>query len=244
MIALDAPVAWFDTLDSTNEEAARRARAGDLGPVWLEAGVQTAGRGRRGRAWLSQPGNVFMTYFGATTRAPADVALLGFATAVAVGETIDALSGRAVAQLKWPNDVLLDGAKVCGILLESGATDQGAVWFALGVGVNVVSAPEGLDYPIASLAQIGVNEDAAHIRARLRSAIGDAARTLGSEGFAPIRARWTGMATGIGKTVRAQIGAEAITGRALGLGADGALTIETPNGQTRSISAGEVYFTS
>lgn len=244
MLAPDAPVVWFDTIDSTNEEATRRARAGDLGPVWLEAGVQTAGRGRRGRAWLSQPGNVFMTYFGATTRPPAEVALLGFATAVAVGETVDALAGRAAAQLKWPNDVLLGGAKVCGILLESGPTSQGAVWFALGVGVNVVSAPEGLDYPIASLAGLGVREDAASVRARLRAAIGDAARTLAAEGFAPIRARWTGMAIGMGKTVRAQSGAEPIEGRAIGLDADGALRVETPDGQIRSISAGEVYFTS
>lgn len=243
MIDQNAATVWFDVIDSTNEEATRRVRSGDLTSRWFEAGVQTAGRGRRGRAWLSQPGNVFITYLGVTERPAADVALLGFAAAVATADVIDSFAGRPLTTLKWPNDVLLGGAKACGILLESGALEPGRVWFALGIGVNVVSAPEGVDYPIASLAGHGVVASAEAVRAAMRVAITAAAQSLAMEGFAPIRARWLARAHGLGGPARAQIGPETIIGHAIDLGLDGALTIETPDGRMRSISAGEVYFT-
>jgi BirA family biotin operon repressor/biotin-[acetyl-CoA-carboxylase] ligase len=242
VIDQNAACVWFDVTDSTNEAAARLVRSGAWAPCWLEAGVQTAGRGRRGRAWLSQPGNVFMTYLGATDRPLADIALLGFAAAVAVADVVDQQAGRAVTALKWPNDVLIDGAKLCGILLESGALEAGRWWFALGIGVNVVSAPEGLDTPIASLRAQAIAADAGAVRAAIRRATAQAAHALIIDGFSSIRARWLARAYGLGRPVRAQLGAETIAGLALDLAPDGALTIETPDGRIRSISAGEVYF--
>jgi BirA family transcriptional regulator, biotin operon repressor / biotin---[acetyl-CoA-carboxylase] ligase len=279
MIISDAPVIWFDQIDSTNAEAARRAGAGEHAPLWIEAGAQTAGRGRRGRAWLSAPGNVFLTYLGHADRAPADLALLGFAAAVAVADVVDALIGSPATRLKWPNDVLIGGAKLSGILLESGSaappkaiSDQvdagwsgeiatkkesrapirshriglgskAGLWFALGVGVNCVSPPEDTDRPITALAHHGVQTTALIVRANLRAALAETADVLAQQGFAPIRARWLARAYGLGESVRAQIGAETIAGRAVDLSADGALAIQTPDGRVRSISAGEVYFT-
>jgi BirA family biotin operon repressor/biotin-[acetyl-CoA-carboxylase] ligase len=245
VITVDAPVVWFDGIDSTNAEALRRTRAGDFGPAWLEAGAQTAGRGRRGRAWLSEPGNVFTTYLGHTPEPPQAIALLGFAAGLAVADLADAALGRGAARLKWPNDVLIDGAKLSGILLESGAAPKSGHWFVLGVGVNAVSAPEpeGAAYPITSLAAHGASIPAEVLRAQLRAALAARAGQLRTAGFSPLRADWMARAHGIGRDVRAEIAGQPITGRALELGPDGALRIEAPDGAIHSISAGEVYFT-
>lgn len=243
MIKAAAPIVWFDVIDSTNEEAVRRARSGQTDGLWIEAGAQTAGRGRRGRAWLSEPGNLFMTYLGATDRGAQELALLGFIAALAVADLADEAIGAPVSCLKWPNDVLIDGAKLSGILLESGALQGGELWFALGIGINVASAPELASYPIASLAQHGATEPAAALRLRLRAALAARAQQWDQQGFQAIRAAWHQRAFGLGQQVRATLGQEAIVGTALGLSPDGALEIETPDGRIRSISAGEVYFT-
>ncbi len=120
------PTLWFDELDSTNAEARRRAEAGDTSDLWIAARRQTQGRGRRGRVWESPTGNLYATLLTTTDKPPAEAAQISFVAALAVGEVIDGClidAGAAAARsrLKWPNDVLIDGAKVSGILVESGA---------------------------------------------------------------------------------------------------------------------------
>src|SRR5262245_54930489 len=141
MIDAHAPVEVFDEIDSTIMEARRRAERGDVGPVWLIAKRQTAGRGRRGRAWSSLVGNLLATLLFATEAPPAQIALLGFATGVALAESFDAIIGAGRATLKWPNDVFIDAAKASGIMLDSGALAGGSTWVALAFGVNLAAAP-------------------------------------------------------------------------------------------------------
>jgi BirA family biotin operon repressor/biotin-[acetyl-CoA-carboxylase] ligase len=243
VIAADAPVLVFDEIDSTVLEARRRAERGDYGPVWLIARRQTAGRGRRGRAWSSLDGNLLATYLFTTERPPGEIALLGFAAGVAIAETIEASAGRSCAGLKWPNDVLIDGAKIAGILIDSGAVSSGGHWVALAFGVNLAAAPEGLDQPTTSLRNLLPPDVAAPeplaFLARLRPALeGWAARTSG-EGFGPLRQAWLARAQGLGREIRVTQGETSLQGRMLGISEAGELELEV-DGARRSIAAGDV----
>src|SRR5690606_12233807 len=145
MIDGQAPVEVFDEIDSTILEARRRAERNEVSPVWLIAKSQTAGRGRRGRAWTSHSGNLMATLLFSTDQPPQQYALLGFANGDAIAETIDAIAGAGTAQLKWPNDVFINGAKVAGIMLASGSIASGQTWVALAFGVNLADAPSNID---------------------------------------------------------------------------------------------------
>ena len=133
----------YDRLGSTNDEAKRLARTGAAAWTIVTAREQTAGRGRRGRSWIAIPGNLFMTVILRPDCTPQTAAQLGFVAALAVGEAVRAVVPAEVSvRFKWPNDVLLDGAKVSGILLESETTEWGALdWLIVGIGVNVVGHP-------------------------------------------------------------------------------------------------------
>jgi BirA family biotin operon repressor/biotin-[acetyl-CoA-carboxylase] ligase len=148
------PITRFGEIDSTNEEARRRASDGDAGPCWLTTEVQTAGRGRLGRAWSSPKGNLFATALLPYPRPPAEAALACFSAGLAV---LDAARSCGVdaeqAKLKWPNDVLVGPAKLCGILIETGQIN-GSLWMAAGFGVNVEVAPERPDRPTKCLADL------------------------------------------------------------------------------------------
>jgi BirA family biotin operon repressor/biotin-[acetyl-CoA-carboxylase] ligase len=135
------PVVRFDEIDSTNEEARRRVVSGDAGPAWLVARSQTAGRGRLGRQWDSPEGNLFATALLSYPGTPVQAALASFAAGLAVIDAAKMVGAETVAlTLKWPNDVLADGAKLAGILIETGSSG-GGLWMAAGFGVNVTSAP-------------------------------------------------------------------------------------------------------
>lgn len=244
MIDGQAPVVCFDEIDSTMLEARRRAERGQSGPVWLIAQRQTAGRGRRGRSWTSVDGNLLATLLFPTTRAPAEVALLGFATGVAIAETIEALGGVGRVGLKWPNDVMIDGAKAGGILIDSGALDGGGLWVALAFGVNVAAAPRALDQPAASV-RAALPLDAAtptamQFFAALRPRLQAWADRLAAEGFEPLRRAWLARALGIGGQARVQQGEHAVEGRVSGLSARGELELDTSAGR-RLIAAGDVF---
>jgi len=244
MIDGQAPVETFDEIDSTLLEARRRAERGAFNPVWLVAKRQTAGRGRRGRSWASLQGNLLATYLCPADRGPGDVALLGFALGVAIAETIDGYIGAGRAALKWPNDVLIDGAKACGILLDSGATDDGA-WAALAFGLNIAAAPEGLDQPTICLRQIlppdaPAPEPLAFL-GRMRPRLEALDAQLKTHGFAPLRRAWLARAYGLGQPARVAQGEQVLEGRVIGLSERGALELDTPDGR-RVISAGDVYF--
>ena len=115
------PIEAYDEIDSTNAEARRRAEAGQGGPVWITAGRQTAGRGRRGRAWSTETGNLAATLLTVTGAPPAQAAQVSFVAALAVADLAEACLGSGAAQVKWPNDVFVFGRKAAGVLVESGA---------------------------------------------------------------------------------------------------------------------------
>ena len=242
-----APARWFDELESTNAEARRLAETGEGGPLWIAARRQTAGRGRRGRAWESAPGNLAATLLAVTELPPAEAAQLSFVTALAVADLACAFVPDDLVRLKWPNDVLVDGAKVSGILIESGPQSNGGLWLAIGVGINLSQAPQDLPYPATALA--------AHLRADAATPTPEAAlaRLAGlmaarvdqwrDEGFAAVRRDWLGRAAGMGQPCTARMGdGSAVTGVAEGLDIDGALLLRMDDGQVRRIAAGDVFF--
>jgi len=242
-----APVRWFDELDSTNAEARRLAEAGEGGPLWIAARRQTSGRGRRGRAWESPEGALAATLLTTTERPPAEAAQLSFVTALAVADLADAHVQETLVTLKWPNDVLVAGAKAAGILIESGPNPGGGLWLAIGVGVNLAKAPEGLDYPAAALASHlrpgAVTPTPAEALDLLADFMARRVRQWLDGGFAAVRRAWLERAAGIGLTCTARLGdSSALTGVAEGLDIDGALLLRMDDGQVRRVSAGDVHF--
>ena len=144
------PVLAFDEIDSTNAEARRRAEAGEIGPLWITAAVQTAGRGRRGRNWDTSRGNLAATLLLTTDCDPAKAAQLSFVAAFAIRRLAVRYVPESLVRFKWPNDVFVDGRKLSGILIESGRAPSGALWMAIGMGVNLAHAPENVDRPAKS----------------------------------------------------------------------------------------------
>ena len=244
MIDASAPVEVFDEIDSTILEARRRAERGETGPVWLIARRQTAGRGRRGRAWASLEGNLLATYLFATEQAATQIALLGFAAGVAIAESIDDMLGAGRATLKWPNDVFIDAAKAAGVMLDSGSLGGERTWAALAFGVNLASAPRDIDQRAISLRDVLPPDAPAPaplaflktLRPRLE---GWASRTS-SEGFEPLRRAWLARAHGIGQAARVLQGEQTLEGRIAGLSPRGELELDTDTGR-RLIAAGDVF---
>lgn len=243
MIDASAPVEVFAEIDSTILEARRRADAGTVAPTWLIAKVQTSGRGRRGRSWASLEGNLMATYVFATSEPPARIALLGFATGVAIAEAMDEVIGGGRATLKWPNDVLIGGAKAAGILLDSGSLGAGRTWAALAFGVNLAVAPEGLDQATTSLRQQlppdALAPEPLEFLARVRPKLEAWAARIERDGFEPLRAAWLKRAHGLGQVARVLQGEQALEGRIAGLSPRGELELDTENGR-RLIAAGDV----
>lgn len=236
------PVVRFGEIDSTNEEARRRASGGDLGPCWLVADAQSAGRGRLGRAWSSPKGNLFATALLAYPRAPSEAALACFAAGLAVLDAAEACGvDMSSARLKWPNDVMVGAAKLSGILIETGQS-HGHFWMAAGFGINVASAPERPERPTVCLADLpggtGLKAD------KLLSALDIAFRmrlySLLSEGFEPTRSAWLARAAHIGTQIELLQPGNHVQGVFSGLGGDGALMLEKPDGSVVYVRAGEI----
>tara|TARA_R110002110_G_scaffold34834_3_gene118129 strand:- start:7048 stop:7815 length:768 start_codon:yes stop_codon:yes gene_type:complete len=238
----------FVEIDSTNEEARRLAEAGEVGPLWIVAGRQTAGRGRRGRSWASPAGNFMGTYFFRPRCGPRRAGEMSFVAAVAVHDAVSSLlppPSRPRLKLKWPNDLLHDGAKLAGILLESsGVAGAEVAWLAVGMGVNLAHHPEGLEYPATSLPAFGlaaVTPDDA-LAALAASFDRWIAVWRGVQGFAAIREAWLARAQGLGGPVTVRLERETIEGSFEGLAPDGALQLRLADGALRLIAAGDVFF--
>lgn len=232
----------FEALDSTNEEAKRRAINGETGPLWIVARSQTAGRGRRGRPWTSGDGNLFTTGLYRLDASPARAAQLSFAAALAVGDLAASLIEPERVRLKWPNDVLVEGRKLSGILLESGAHREGGLWLAVGIGVNLAHHPDDAERPATDLASHGglISPDEA---IQLLSQRFDHWRTVwANEGFAPIREAWLSRAWGLGERCTARLEGETLEGVFADLAEDGALRLDLNDGRRRLVSAGDVFF--
>ncbi len=239
-----APLQLFDTLDSTNAEARRRAEAGEAGPLWIVARRQTAGRGRRGRAWSTETGNLAATCLLVTERAPADAARIAFTAALAVFDAAAAFVSEDRLALKWPNDLLLDGRKAAGVLVESGARPEGRLWLAVGIGINLAHAPEA-ERPTAALAphlRPGVAAPTVESAAELLAEAFARRMTLWDhDGFEAVARAWTARAAYLGEPCEARLPHETVRGVAEGLDPDGALRLRLADGGVRRITAGDVF---
>jgi BirA family biotin operon repressor/biotin-[acetyl-CoA-carboxylase] ligase len=237
----------FDELDSTNDEAKRQALAGAPDGTVIWARSQSAGRGRRARNWVSPPGNLYCSILMRPSRMPAaQAARFSFLAALAA---FDALVAAGVARglaVKWPNDLLLNGRKVAGILLESSLRgDRDLDWIVAGVGMNLTSHPE-IDAPIPA-SDLAAEGFAAPAPDELLAGLVDAFerwRTcLSGQGFAPVREAWLERAMGRGKAVRVELEGSTIEGRFADLSSGGEMIVELDDGARRAIAAGDVFFT-
>lgn len=245
-LGFDAPILSFDVIDSTNAEARRRAEAGEGGPLWITALEQTAGRGRRGRAWSTGRGNLAATLLMTLQRTPADAARIAFVSALAVADLADAFVPAGLVQLKWPNDVLVDGKKLSGALIESGRMPDGRLWLALGVGVNLTHAPAGLDRPATCLADhlradVAAAPAPGKALAILARALARRMDTWDREGFEAIAEAWSARAANLGRRCVAALPNESVEGVAEVLEPDGALRLRLDDGSIRRITAGDVF---
>lgn len=238
------PIIAFDEIDSTNQEARRRIEAGETAPIWITARRQTAGRGRRGRPWETTDGNLAATLLFTTQKAPIDAAQIAFVAALAVADLASAFVPPSLVTLKWPNDTLIGGRKVSGILVESGSLAAGGLWLAVGVGVNLAHAPQNLERPAVALSDHLRRPPPAPLEAlTLLAAAMERWRDLwDASGFAAIAEAWTARAHGLGETCIARLPAETVQGVAEGLDPDGALRLRLADQSLRRITAGDVFF--
>ena len=231
-------------IGSTNAEAMRLAAAGEQGPLWVAADVQTGGKGRSGRVWVSRPGNFFASYMLQTAAPIAAAHQLSPVAGVAVFDALAAcgLTRGQGLRLKWPNDILIGRAKAGGILVESstlpGRRELTAV---VGIGINLASHPDIAGRDVTSLAAQGVVIVPVAALVALDTAL-SAALTLWDEsrGFAAVRSAWLERCGPAGERLTVQLPQGDITGAFVGLDPDGALLVEIEGGEVRRCTYGDV----
>jgi BirA family biotin operon repressor/biotin-[acetyl-CoA-carboxylase] ligase len=245
-------LAAFDQIGSTNAEAMALARDGERGPMWFVTSAQTAGRGRRHRPWIAPRGNLASSILEVMDVTPAVAATLGFAAGLALEASLRKLSIEATLRsagsddlnfsLKWPNDVLAGRKKLAGILLEAEAVD-GRLAVVVGIGTNVVAAPEGTPTPATSLKVLGIDARAEDLFAALSDSWAEFRRIWDDgRGFAEIRKLWLERATGLGQMVAIKSGGAAIEGTFDSIDEQGCMIVRTSGGKLVPVSAGDVYF--
>lgn len=232
------------TVDTTMAEAARRTETLER-PTWILAHHQAAGRGRQGKPWLAPQGNFSATYVAKPDCSAADAARRSFLAANALYQALGCFIEPGKLSLKWPNDVLLNGGKVAGILLESSGTGTQVDWLSIGIGVNLAHVPQGvtdaLFAPTSLIAAGGAPATPEDFLTPLAAAYAQQERLLQEEGFDRIRSDWLRHAARIGEEIRASTGRETITGTFDTVDAEGNLVLITAKGP-RAIPAAEVYF--
>lgn len=235
------------TVDSTNAHAMRMAPS-LAGPAWFLGLEQTAGRGRRARPWASPRGNFYATLLMQPAEPPEQIALRSFAAALALRDAFVALTGLPQAfALKWPNDVLLNGGKVAGILLESSAAAHGRFHLAIGVGVNLIGAPDaamveaGATVPVSLLGETGIRVTPEAFLDALASAFAAWEAVFLAQGFAPLRTAWLNHAARLGETIRARTGNDTREGVFETIDPAGNLILRMSSGSV-AIPAAEVFF--
>lgn len=234
-------------VDSTLSEAARIA-PGLTMPTWIVAERQTAARGRRGRSWANPRGNLAATLIMQPSGPLGQSALRSFVASLALFDALVAVTGRSDGlALKWPNDVLLNGGKLAGILLESAGQARQAAYLAIGIGVNLISAPDTDEVeadalrPVSVLSETGVAVTADDFLVELAAAFASHENRFATYGFDPIRRAWMDRAARLGEVITARAGATETTGTFETVDVHGNLVLRTAKGQV-SIPAAEVYF--
>ena len=237
--AAGARLIAHDTIGSTNAEALRLAREASAGRCGSPPKSQTAGRGRRGRTWVSEPGNLYASLLLTDPAPPERFPELSFvAGAGAARRHRRAHPGaRLRLVLKWPNDLLIDRNKFAGILVEG----EGAA-VAIGIGVNCVHHPAGTDFPATDLATAGVRTSPESLFAPLSAAMmARLAQWDRGAGFAAIRADWLARAAGIGKPIRVKSGDGELAGQFDTIDATGRLVLRLADGTMQTVAAGDVF---
>jgi BirA family biotin operon repressor/biotin-[acetyl-CoA-carboxylase] ligase len=232
----------FDALGSTNDEAMARARAGDPGKLWITAAQQSAGRGRLGRTWQSPQGNLYASLLLVDAASPDRAPELGFVAGVALIDALRDITGaRDRLKIKWPNDALLDGGKLAGLLLEATQLAGGAFACVIGIGVNCASCPADLPYAASNLAAFGPRASreklfpalAAHLANRLD-------QWSRGEGFPAIRNAWLAVAAGVGEQIEVANGEKRLKGVFRTIDSKGRLVLGADAGETL-VEAGDIF---
>jgi BirA family biotin operon repressor/biotin-[acetyl-CoA-carboxylase] ligase len=235
----------LEEVDSTNAEGMRRVLTGTRGPLWIRADRQTSGRGRSGRTWSSGPGNLFASYVTALASPPAMAAQLSLVSGVAVVDAIRCAGTVPGLRLKWPNDILIGTAKVGGILVESSSRPpQPGIVAIVGIGLNLVSAPDDLGRAATFLARAGLALSPHEALCFLAQAMNDWIEIWNSgEGFARVRDAWLERAGPIGEPLTINAVQGTVAGTFAGLDENGALLIDDAGARQLSFAFGDVTLT-
>jgi BirA family biotin operon repressor/biotin-[acetyl-CoA-carboxylase] ligase len=252
----------FETVGSTNAVALERAQAGDSGKLWVVSKQQESGRGRRGRAWATSHGNLAASLLLVGHFELKTAATLGFVAGLSLADALDAVcpaagfkvgfdgaekSGEGTSalrvELKWPNDLLVGGAKLAGILLESTQLPDNRLAIVVGIGVNVAVYPDDVPYPATSLMKLGAECDAETLFLALSDAWEENSRIWGGgRGLAEIRKRWLARAAGIGSEVAVRVDGTVLRGIFETIDEDCRFVIRDNEGERIRIAAGDVHF--
>ena len=227
-----------DVIGSTNTEAAALAQQGQSRPVWVVAKEQTAGRGRRGNVWISKPGNLYASLL-VPGIAPGRAGALAFVAGLAVHDALVTLAPALAPRLKlkWPNDVLLDGGKLAGILIEA---EQD--WAVIGVGINCAHHPKETEQPAVDLTTAGAPLPVEAVFAQLsKTMFARLSQWAQGAGFLAIRTDWLEQAAGVGKDIRVRLPSKELSGQFHGLDETGHLLLRLPDGTVQTVSSGEVF---
>ena len=235
---------YYCKLASTNDEALARARVGDEGRLWIVAATQTAGRGRNGRTWTSPPGNLYASLLMLDPAPPHKAAELGFVAGVAAAHALrEILRGDSRVKIKWPNDIVYDSAKLCGILLEGTSLPNGRFGCAAGIGINCRTHPKNTLFPATDLTTAANHP--AEPEAVFCELSASMAHWLGvwdrGMGFAAIRREWLSLAAGVGAPVSVALPSQMVHGTFQTIDAAGRLIVLQEAGAF-PVEAGDVFF--
>lgn len=230
---------------STNTECLARARAGDRGLLWVTADRQTGGRGRRGRPWVSERGNLYASLLLIDPAPMERLASLPLAIAVAVHQAVRSVlpPGAEPVEVKWPNDILIGRKKTCGILVEGERLADGRHAVVIGIGINVSVMPDNPIYPVTCLRDQGSAASPEELFAHLFASMAEVLDIWNEgQGIAEVTARWRAVACGIGEKITVNLPDRSISGYFAGIDDNGLLMLDTGTGRMMPIAAGDVFF--
>jgi BirA family biotin operon repressor/biotin-[acetyl-CoA-carboxylase] ligase len=235
----------LEEVGSTNTFCLERARVGDPGPLWVTARRQLDGRGRRGRTWISEPGNLFASLLLTDPGPQEALGSLPIAVALALYRAIAAVGPwlRDRLRIKWPNDILIDGKKISGILIEADPLPNGARAVVIGIGVNVMHSPDNPLYPATTLRQSDVTTSAEDLFAHLYRELAlvlvewDEGRGVGA-----IVDAWKAHLSGLGQKITVNLPDRSLSGTFYAIDNEGFLHLALPNGDVMRIASGDVFF--
>jgi BirA family biotin operon repressor/biotin-[acetyl-CoA-carboxylase] ligase len=230
---------------STNSECLARARAGDRGLLWITAEKQTGGRGRRGRPWVSERGNLYASLLLIDAAPMERLGSLPLAIAVAVHQAVRAVlpASAEPLEVKWPNDILIGRKKTCGILVEGESLPDGRHALVIGIGINVSVMPDNPLYPVTCLREQGSAASPEELFAHLFASMAEALAAWDrGRGIREITARWREVACGIGEKITVNLPDRSISGHFSGIDDNGLLMLDTGAGRMMTIAAGDVFF--